>query len=162
MRDPEPRYSASVPIPRFEVPVGTVDGVNRVFRVSQSYLPLTVAVFLNGQLKERSLVDGWVETDPSGGYLELKEAPRSFGNLDVVQVFYLDTSPVVPESEVSRLVGSVALTDDMAGEISESIGLVARMSGEVEDLSGVVWIPVAVRGELAERELVRGTIVEVC
>lgn len=95
-----------MPVPRFEVPVGVINGLNTVFTVSRPYLPGTTAVFLNGLLQEKSLDDGWLETDPSGGIVTLKEAPRSSGlSPDVVQIFFIDTTPALPETQIFKLRG---------------------------------------------------------
>lgn len=66
-----------------ETPTGSVNGTNRIFYCSASYVPGTVRVWINGQLKRPDLVDGWVEKTPNK--IELKEAPR-VGEL--VQVWY--------------------------------------------------------------------------
>jgi len=80
--------------PHFEVPSGVVDGVNKVFTVSSSYAVGSTAVWLNGVLLEPSLSDGWTESNPILGEITLEEAPQSSGpNPDVLQVFFLDTTP---------------------------------------------------------------------
>jgi hypothetical protein len=56
-----------------EVPAGVVDGVNRQFATSATYLPSTTKVYLNGQLKRPDYDDGHVEL--GGQLIELKEAP---------------------------------------------------------------------------------------
>jgi len=112
-----------MPSPRFEVPTGAIDDVNTVFVVSRPYQPGSTAVFLNGQLKKPDLIDGWVETDPAAGVITLTEAPRSTGIcLDIVQVFYLDDSPSLPEGQVVRLTGTIGLGRgrDLRGVLSVS------------------------------------------
>lgn len=79
-----------MPSPRFEVLAGVIDGVNTVFTSSVAYTPGTSAVFLNGQLKRITYDDGWTETSPPAGTITMMEPPDL---LDVVQMFYLDTSP---------------------------------------------------------------------
>ena len=96
-----------MPSPRFEVPAGLVNGVNKVFTLSMPYGPGTTAVFLNGLLQERSLDDGWFETDPDAGTITLKEAPRSSGMPDVIQVFFIDRSPQLPEAACVHLKGII-------------------------------------------------------
>jgi hypothetical protein len=105
-----------MPIPHFEVPTGAIDGVNTSFQVSVPYQPGSTAVFLNGLLQERSLEDGWYETDPLAGEIVLKEAPRpGVVGPDVLQVFFLDTSPALPEVVVQRIHGRLAAIGVLEG-----------------------------------------------
>lgn len=46
---------------RIEVATGAVNGVNTVFQTSAPYIPGSVRVFLNGQLKREDFDDGWIE-----------------------------------------------------------------------------------------------------
>jgi len=136
--------------PRFEVPSGIIDGANTVFTVSRPYGAGTTAVFINGQLMERSLDDGWFETDPIAGSLTLKEAPRSSGACpDVIQVFYLDTAPPLPETQIFRLKGYIKSSPVLRGslrcpqkmvgvldpsrKIAAKIDLRKRLRGTLED-----------------------------
>ena len=86
-----------------------MNGVNKVFTLSMPYGPGTTAVFLNGLLQERSLDDGWVETDPDAGIVTLKEAPRSSGMPDVIQIFFIDRSPPLPEAACVKIRGIIRL-----------------------------------------------------
>lgn len=72
-------------LPRFEVASGTIDGVNTTFYVSVPYAPNTVAVLLNGMAVRKDYANGWIETDPTLGKLDLKEAPLQG---DILQVFF--------------------------------------------------------------------------
>lgn len=106
--------------PRFEVALGIVDGVNVVFFTPTfPYVPGSVAVFFNGQLKRADFADGWVESNPVTGEVTLLIAPlpAAYGNPDdVIQIFYLDNSvpaAVVPETEITRLHGVVLDTVDV-------------------------------------------------
>ena len=47
-----------MPIPRFEVPVGAVDGANTVYTTSVPYQAGSTAVFLNGLLLRPDLAAG--------------------------------------------------------------------------------------------------------
>jgi len=69
--------------PIFEIPSGSIDGVNRIFYVSTDYRPGTTQVWLNGLMQGRHGQDGWKEM--GGKKLQLHEAPR-LG--DVLQVNY--------------------------------------------------------------------------
>lgn len=118
-----------MPSPRFEVPSGVIDGVNTVFYVSRAYKPGSTAVFLNGLLQERSLVDGWTETDPGAGEVTLKEAPRSSGTSpDVLQIFFIDTSPALPETEVTKIKGTIRPVSVLHGVLVDAMPLRGRLS----------------------------------
>lgn len=70
--------------PRIETPTGAVNGVNRTFFVTADYVPGTVRIFLNGQLKSPPLEDG--HTELGGRKINIKDAPRAG---DVVRVYYI-------------------------------------------------------------------------
>lgn len=76
---------------QIEVAGGPVDGVNTSFTTATPYVPGTLAVYLNGQLKSAALADGWLETSPASGSFDLKVAPQVG---DIVQVFYWPTTPL--------------------------------------------------------------------
>lgn len=127
-----------MPIPRFEVPQGPIDGTNVSFFVSQPYRPGSTAVFLNGQLKREDYDDGWVESDPSVGKIDLKEPPKpSPGGPDVVQVFYIDTSPALPGESIRDLKGRLRAIDRLSGRLIPEGSLQAFLR-ETELLSGRV------------------------
>lgn len=108
-----------MPQPRFEVPTGPIDGVNTTFFVSRPYSAGSVAVFVNGQLKRRDLGDGWIETAPAIGQVDLKEAPRNDLSPEVVQIFYLDTSPAMVGEEVTMLRGTIVALTEIVGRLRE-------------------------------------------
>lgn len=147
-----------MPIPRFEVPSGVIDGVNTVFNVSVPYQPGTTAVYLNGLLQEPSLDDGWTETDPLTGEITLKEAPKSIGDCpDVLQVFFLDTSPQLPESVIDRLKGKLSATGDLKGRLS----LVAPLGGAVEPagaLEGALLGSIPLKGLVEPQGALKGRL----
>jgi hypothetical protein len=150
-----------MPVPRFEVPLGTVDGVNTTFFVSMPYQVGSTAVFLNGLLTERSLDDGWFETDPSTGEITLKEAPKSIGDCpDVIQVFYLDTSPALPETEVTPLEGLLVPVGDLFGMLGDTDAILGAIA-PAEGLFGEVSGPVLVSGVVVDTEPLSG-LLEVC
>jgi len=136
-----------MPSPRFEVPAGLVNGVNTVFTVSMPYGPGTTAVFLNGLLLERSLDDGWFETDPDLGIVTLNEAPRSHGAPDVIQIFFMDRSPALPETMIFRLKGIIRASPVLKGKLSQ-----------VQPMTGYLESPKPLIGQLAERKDLRGSI----
>ena len=103
---------------------------------------------------ERSLDDGWVEADPFAGEVTLKEAPRSSGACpDVIQIFYLDTLPPLPESQIFRLKGYIKSSPQLHGHLGYSqsmrgmidpsrgftgrIDLRKRLRGSVDDVSKI-------------------------
>lgn len=152
-----------MPLPRFEVPLGPIDGVNKAFTVSAPYRPGTTAVFINGQLKKRTLDDGWVETDPAAGIVTLNEAPVPFARWpEVVQIFYLDTSPALPETVVERLVGSLVEGDAWEGSLASTGLLEGSIAVGEDELQGELWSGGQLAGLVEERESLYGWIVEVC
>lgn len=137
-----------MPSPRFEVPAGLVNGVNTVFTVSMPYGPGTTAVFINGMLMERTLDDGWFETSPGSGIVTLKEAPRGIGNgPDVIQIFFIDTSPPLPETVVVNIKGIIRArrtlkgvlrtTQPMTGHVTAGPSLLGHMDLR-KDLRGYI------------------------
>ena len=66
---------------------GAVNGINTVFETPDPYVPGSVRVFVNGQLKRADLEDGWTEL--GGRRVRLAEAPKAApGAVDVVQAYY--------------------------------------------------------------------------
>jgi hypothetical protein len=127
-----------MPEPRFEVPSGVIDGVNTVYTVSTAYQPGSVAVFLNGQLKTRLLDDGWTETSPAAGTVTLSEAPKEIGLCpDVVQIFFLDTSPAAVETSVERIKGKLRTSQGVRGVLRDAVHARAKLV-TVEDIKGTV------------------------
>jgi len=153
-----------MPVPRFEVPVGVIDGLNTTFTVSRPYQPGTTAVFLNGQLKSQLLDDGWVETSPAGGVVDLKEAPLgSPGCEDVVQIFYIDTSPALPETVIdTRLEGVIRTKDELSGEITLEVVLSGTIDDTAVELDGAIEGVGLLQGVVQEVEALDGEIIGVC
>jgi len=152
-----------MPLPHFEVPVGAIDGSNVVFNVSQAYKPGTTAVFLNGLLLRADYPDGWTESDPATGEVTLKEPPRVTKiTPDVVQVFYIDTSPAILEAViVERLRGTLRAVDDLEGRLVPLAPL--RASVDVSGaLEGVLAAESALRAELQDHGSLHGRLEEVC
>jgi len=99
--------------PKFEPGIGTVDGANKTFYTPTPYQAGTLALLLNGQLKVRDNDDGWFETDPSSGRVDLKEAPLP-GDADepaddVVQFYYIPIGDVQSQivDQISFLKGRI-------------------------------------------------------
>lgn len=147
-----------MPLPRFEVAVGPVDGVNTIFRVSTAYLPGTLAPFLNGQLKRADYDDGWTEADPPTGEFKLNEPPLVG---DDVQAFFLDTSPVLVSETVTALLGVLSDSDDLVGGLSLSTDVSAILSDE-DALEGVLVEEIDMTAGLVETDDLVGTLREVC
>ena len=70
--------------PLIEVPSGTVNGLNREFRLGTDYRPGSTRVFLNGVLQEDDLQDGWTEL--GGKRIRMNEPPQPG---DTIQVYYI-------------------------------------------------------------------------
>lgn len=64
-----------------ETPSGTINGTNKVFTTSSSYMPGTLEVYVNGLLHVNGL--HFVETSPSAGTFTFDEAPTSGDNIIV-------------------------------------------------------------------------------
>jgi len=152
-----------MPLPHFEVPAGAIDGVNVVFNVSQAYRPGTPAVFLNGLLLRADYTDGWIESNPSTGEVTLKEPPRVTKiTPDVVQVFYIDTSPAVLEAViVERLIGRLRATEELEGHLVPLSPLHASLEG-IGELDGHLEPESMIRGELIEEGELHGRLEAVC
>ncbi len=86
-----------------EVGLGIVDGANTTFFTSKPYQFGTVMYLLNGLLKVKEYDDGFVETDPLTGEIQLKEAPLTG---DVVQFTYIVTSATDSHSPATATVHS--------------------------------------------------------
>ena len=88
----------------------------------------TTAVFQDGQLLNPSYSDGWVETNPSIGQVTLDVAPLTGST---IQIFYLDTSPVRPGSEVTYIQASIQdATEDIHGVLLPIYDLYGRIENE--------------------------------
>lgn len=151
-----------MPVPRFEVPSGAIDGSNTTYVTSVPFKAGTTAVFINGLLLRADLIDGWAEIDPDSGIFQMKEAPRSSGACpDVIQVFFIDTSPQLPEEVITGICGTLVGEGDLTGAmVPDSIlcgaveaeaGLVAMVTPEWAML-GSVAAEAAISGVLADCE----------
>jgi hypothetical protein len=132
-----------MPLPRFEVAVGAINDINTIYFVSTPYRPGTLAAFLNGQLKRADYMDGWLETNPATGQFDMKQAPETG---DVVQAFFLDTSPVLPGEEITRISGTILdLSDEISGIISAPVSILGAVKPS-SDLGGEILAQVGVLG----------------
>jgi hypothetical protein len=153
-----------MPVPRFEVPSGAVDGVNTVYTVSVPYKLGTTAVFLNGLLQEKSLDDGWTETDPLAGEVTLKEAPQGSGACpDVIQIFFIDTSPEVDSVERvrERLRGRLRAVGTLDGALRQEALLRVSLDS-LGALEGRLVADPPLRGVVEGKEPLRGRLKAVC
>lgn len=71
-------------LPVFEPLSGVIDGNNKHFMTSTSYVAGSVRIFRNGMLLEGSMVDGWTELGSKK--ILLKEAPK---DTDIMQAYYI-------------------------------------------------------------------------
>ena len=142
-----------MPNPRFQVAIGTVDGINTTFQTSAEYSPGSLAVFRNGVLLEKSLDNGWTEVGDNLTF-NMKIAPLT---LDIIQCFYLDTEPsyeVVEEisgtlDDIDYLEGTVQDTTAIAGELEDIESLDSTLV-EVVDIAGTVEDVESLHGTLEE------------
>jgi hypothetical protein len=148
-----------MPLPRFEVPAGAIDGVNTLFVVSQPYRPGSVAVFLNGQLIRQIDDDGWSETSPALGQVTLTEAPILE---DVVQIFYIDTSPALPGEEISQISGRITDGEDNLRAVWAEVESLSGLTQEAAEIAGLVSEYEPLLAQAREVEEIRGVLEVVC
>lgn len=146
-----------MPSPRFEVPSGSVDNANTIFIVSRPYTPGSVAVFMNGLLQERSLLDGWFETDADAGVVTLKEAPRSTGVPDVIQIFFIDRSAALPETQVVKMRGVIVTARKIKCVFGSSAAVVGRVMS-FDPLTGVVTTRKGLRGVATSHQSIKARV----
>lgn len=150
-----------MPTPRFEVLSGTIDGANTTFTVSVPYQSGSSAVFINGVLMRIDLDDGWVETDPTTGTIDLKEAPRvgpsGAGCPDVLQMFFLDTSPPVLETVTTTLCGTIEAVGELDGYLSQETVFVGSL--ETPSLAGALAAELSLAGAVEDAHALSGTLV---
>jgi hypothetical protein len=120
-------------IVHFERLTGDIDGVNRDFYTSNPYYPDRLVVFSDGAFTDIDLDDGWEETDYLTGHIRMKEAPQSG---DVLWAWYHDTSPPLPETEVTNLTAEVDTVDEIVVvsnpyEIASTVIMSNEMSAEI-------------------------------
>jgi hypothetical protein len=147
-----------VSIPKFEVASGVIDGLNKTFTVSVAYSSNTTAVFLNGVLYRRDWDNGWVETNPAMGIVDLIEAPI-LG--DVVQIFFTDATGPQLEEECTPLHGHLVEVGYLRGRLLDA----ELRLGSVVDLGlldGRLLDPHLVLGVLDDPEVLRAQLHEVC
>lgn len=149
-----------MPVPRFEVPSGVIDGANTTFITSVPYKAGSTAVFVNGILLRADLVDGWAETDPDSGIFDMTEVPVSFGvSPDVIQVFFIDTSPQLPEEVVTGITGTLESEGLLIGAMSPDSAVLASLVVE-SDLEALVVPEWAMLGSVEIEETISGVLVE--
>lgn len=146
---------------KFETPTGTIDGANTVFFVSQPYVPGSTAVWINGILLDKSLDDGWIESDPSTGEITFKEAPQGSGACpDVLQVFYKDTSEDSPETVIEEICGVVEDFSSLDGNLFEiEDTLFGVLSGDLV-VSGLLQEEASVVFGVLEDDTITGILEE--
>lgn len=139
--------------PHFEPLIGVVDGVNTTFYTSVPYRPLSTAVFLNGQLKRADFEDGWSEVDPAAGRIDLKEAPLSTAYTDVLQAFFLDTTPDFDTgaNEVCDVVGVIASDDDILAEFESEYEFFGEVTTDT-DISGDLIVDLDLSGIISSED----------
>ncbi len=149
-----------MPSPRFEVPTGTVDGVNTVFTVSRPYTVGSTAVFRNGLLQQRNLDDGWFETDPNAGIITMKEPPSAYGWPDVIQVFFLDRTPSpapAPGTVAFNLKGIIKASKKTKATLTTGIPITGTISS-ANPLIGHLDLRKDLRGSISSHQVIRATI----
>lgn len=83
--------------------VGSVDGINQTFTVSQgSYVSGKIQVFLNGLIQLQGNSDDWKELSPASGTIQFNTAPLTGSIITVVY----QTSATIPIDEKVKVDGS--------------------------------------------------------
>ena len=144
--------------PHFEVASGLINGSNKTFTVSIPYAANTTAVFVNGKLYRRDWDDGWTETSPTTGVVDLLEAPLP---ADVVQIFFTDTAGIELESEVCALQGRIIEIGRVRGVLLDaelrlaSLNEFAALDGRLLDIQPLL-------GTIEDPEVLHARLQEVC
>ncbi len=140
---------------------GVIDGANTTFFTTAPaggatpYVAGSVAVWVNGQLQMHHLGNPWSETDPATGEVTLGFAPQAG---DTVVASYYDTSPILPETEIEELEGTLLATDDLTGSLSESVELDGFL-GEEDALAGAIIVEESLSGTLDDTDYLEGELV---
>ena len=100
----------------FETPVGVIDGTNTTFTISRPYVPGSVRLFWDGLIRLENNDDGIIETDPTTGIVDLREAPIVG---DTLKIFYQYSLPDTPILEIDDLCIEVQSVDDVIIEICD-------------------------------------------
>jgi hypothetical protein len=123
--------------PRFDLANGACDGVNTLFVTLLPYTPGTLAVFVNGQLKSRTLDDGWTELDPNAGTFVITAPPEPN---DVIQTFFIDLLPALERvAAISLIYGKIYTVEELSGTISEANAVAAKIA-TVDQINAVLAV----------------------
>jgi hypothetical protein len=150
-------------IPRYEQLAGVIDGVNLVFTASMAYVAGSTAVFLNGQLILNTFAPGtpWTESNPATGEITFDGAQHTPRVGDVVQMFFLDTTPTLPGVVITEIEGSI---EDLIvigdGVIIDKIALAGTISDVTEALDGTLREVEAFVGTLEAVDHLEGELEE--
>ena len=139
------------------VATGPIDGSNTTFTTPTPYKDQTLAVWRNGQLLQRDLDNGFVETAPSLGIFDMKIAPLVD---DTLQCLYIDTLPPAPETEVLQITGTVYVIDNLNAVIAESLIMGGKVEA-TEDMSAKLVGVNSMVGTVYEIDNIYGQILEV-
>jgi len=140
-------------VPTFEVPTGAINGTNTVFITSVAYKAGSTAVFVNGLLRVGSDDDGWVETDSTTGTITLTTAPLTG---DIVQVFYLDTTPDVADS-YCELTGTLEDTTAISGSL-ETSGTISGTLTDTTTYTATLSTSSDLTGTMVDQDAISGTV----
>lgn len=143
-------------LPRIEMAVGPVDGVNTTFYTpTVPYAQLSVQLYLNGQLLRKISL---IEDDPATGKVILDEAPRVG---DIVQLFYIDDSlnpsALALSGVTCRLIGRVLATSALSARVLSDVLLRGSITDETL-LSGSIHLD-RLRGDLRDEQTLRGRFI---
>jgi len=146
---------------KIEEAIGTIDGINTTFNVSQPYVANSVSVYINGLLVKETDLDGWIESNPALGEITLSEAPLVG---DKVQVFYTffegsGSSLNVVEQIIdltgqinneTLLIGSFKKEPELKGDIDAKNLLNCKLDLSEKELKGIIDSGAVIVGEITK------------
>ena len=99
-----------------ETPVGAIDGTNTTFVISRPYIPGSVRLFWDGLIRLEDNDDGVIETDPTTGTVDLREAPIVGDTLKIFYQYQLVDNPIL---EIDDLCIEIEAVQDVIIEICD-------------------------------------------
>lgn len=137
-----------------ELLTGVVDGVNTVFFSSLPYTAGTMAVSVDGQLQFHPAGNPWTESDPGTGEVTLLFSPKAGS---VVSGAYSDTTPILPETVIQELDGSVCFVNELSAGIEQTTELSGTLD-DAEELEGSIGFVTELDGKVEQTEFLVGEI----
>lgn len=145
---------------KLEIPTGAINGVNRVFTVSRSYITQSVAVYFSGTLHRADNTDGWVETSPLLGTITLNEAPLIGDDIQVLFLYNETTSSVSPNSEKNIFIkASIYSEHSIDAKISKNLEIKTQINLDARINTKLDFDPIPIKGSIANDIQIKGIVV---